>query len=458
MKQLTQDNKEYILEVSLREYVKGKTGYQKRAAEILGVRSNTLDKFLSRQTEWESLREVSDSLVPELVADHPELRRLERTNRALSDQLADTRKKLKESDRRAHVTENLVEVMRDEMSPLEIRDLPSAHVEDAEYKVDGALLLSDEHADHRVLPELTMGVEDFDFNVFRCRLERLAKTTIGYVSHHLPKYLFERFWIFKLGDACQGDIHDMKLRNHFGNSVKAAVAIADAEADFIAKLSPYFPGGVHVVSVPGNHSRTTRMKQNEDPHDNLDYAITCGIAQRLNNYISDGRVTIHAPYSWTALVDVRGWNIVLNHGDNVRGFAGFPWYGFDRREGRVKALLNRVLDRPIDYFMYGHFHTSLSRTTADSKAIHNGAFYQTAGYETNALALGNLPSQELLVFQDKEEDRGHIMQVPIYLRNRAKEAALRQGEYDPAIGRELTLDKVSGEKVVPGVAPIIRAP
>jgi hypothetical protein len=456
-----------IFAVLLDEYMAASHGYRFRALERLYpvVGSASMSAFnnyidnnnLAAKVQATAVHMTKKEEAEPLEADHPELRKAERTILNLRDDRADLRKKLKEADKKANITSRMEEIIRDELQPMDASPFEPREFE-GEYKVDGVQLLSDEHADHRVLPDLTLGLEDFDFNIFRIRLERLADTLVGYCSSHLPKYLFERLWIFKLGDASQGDIHNMKHRNHFSNSVKAAIAIADVEADFIAKLSPFFPGGVHVVSVGGNHTRTTQGKQDEDPHDNLDYVITCGIAQRLRNLIDLERVTVHAPHAWTALVDVRGWTMCLNHGDNVRGFAGFPWYGFDRREGRVKALLNRVLDRPIDYFMYGHFHTSITRTTADSKAIHNGAFYQTGGYEVNQLALGNSPEQQFMVFQDREDDRGHILQVPMYLRNREKEAAYRLGEYEPNLGRVLTLDVIDNKRTVPGIAPVITAP
>jgi hypothetical protein len=472
------DNRDILLAVLVDEFLRGERGYLKRTARrmrklvpkstatqasINGV-CQRLDmprivrEFAEQLTVLDELKKAAEA--EPLEADHPMLRESERKIIDLRRELGATRRKLDEADMQRNVTTALIEVIREEMVPLDpVKPMLVKHSE-TKYTVDGVLLLSDEHFDKIVPPTVTMGLEDFDFDIGRLRLERLARVVIGYVTHHLPLYHFERLWIFSLGDKLMGDIHDSKYRNHFPNSLRASIAVADLEAEFVAQLAPYFPGGVHMVCVPGNHTRGTAKPQFEDPTDNYDYLIAAGIHTRLTNLIDEGQVTIHHPDSWGALVDVRGWLNHIGHGDDVRGWAGFPWYGFDRKEAKVKALFSRVLDQPIDFFWHGHFHTPTERTTSDSTSFHNGAFYTTGGYELKKLSVGNIPRQEFLIFEDREIDRGFILKVPIYLRNREKERAFREGDLDPALGRALTFEALEGStspQAEIGLTPIIRA-
>lgn len=57
--------------------------------------------------------------------------------------------------------------------------------------------------------------------------------------------------------------------------------------------------------------------------------------------------------------------------------------------------------------------------------------------------MGKVPKQLALVLQDREEDRGPVFEVPIYLRDREREAAVHAGEREPQIGRRTVLDAVA---------------
>jgi len=135
--------------------------------------------------------------------------------------------------------------------------------------------------------------------------------------------------------------------------------------------------------------------------------------------------------------------MALNHGDAVKGYAGFPWYGFDKREGRVRALYNMVNEEEsLDYLLYGHYHTPTKRTGPNYRGIHNGAFFFSDPYAVKQLAVGSTPEQTLLAFRDKRPDQGHVFEIPIYLRDKKREAQLRAGTFEPHIGHTTILDLV----------------
>jgi hypothetical protein len=390
---------------------------------------------------------------------NPTLLRLERDNVVLTEKLAQAKKKLKATHRDTALFEGLAAIIRQETRPLSgVRILPreqSASTEDGRTPVDAVLLLSDEHADQVIDPAIVSGLEDYDFGIFRCRLQRLAEVVVDYVTVHLPAHRFERLWVFKLGDGVNGDIHDHGPRNHFANTVKAAIALGDVEAQFIQAVLPSFPGGVHVVGVSGNHPRRTTRKDYEGPHDNFDYLVGVQMAARLRPEIEAGRVSVTLPNSFSAYVEVRNRIWALNHGDDVKGYSGIPWVGFDKRNNRVQSILAQQAIR-ADFFAYGHYHTPASFASAGGQSLHSGAWSLVDPYAFGKLALGgNEPTQTLYTVDDQ---RGIILPVPIYTRDRKREAAFRKGRYNPELGRELVIDQVTPEvKVEPGVA-VIRRP
>jgi hypothetical protein len=371
---------------------------------------------------------------------------LEREVISLRDKLSAATRKLKLAHRQETLFISLAGVIKEEAHPLPYVEVDSSAWVSKREKttsVDAVLLLSDEHGDSIVKSAGTWGLEEYDFNIFRCRMSKLVKTVADFATIHLPKHNFRKLWIFKLGDSVQGDIHGKADRNYFPNTLKAALAVGDVEAQAIAALAPCFPEGIHVVGVSGNHPRRSVKKDFDDPNNNFDYLVMSQIAARLDNYIKEGTVSVVAPESYTAYVEVRGKIWALNHGDDVKGYAGHPWYGFSRKNNRVQALVARKGLR-IKYFTYGHYHTAIEMQEADAESLHAGAWYLTDAFAINKLAVGSEPVQPLFVV---DEDHGRILSIPIYVRNEDAEERYRAGEWEPELGKHLTIDTLTGEEM-----------
>lgn len=434
------------------------------APEIPGLTKVRLDSWLDTTAHalWEELRAAVALRVPPAPAPappldpvHPQLRALEVEVRELRDEGMRLRQKLAVADRERSVVDELAEVVRAEMPPIPYVPFTPREPKVGQEPVDFAVTLADEHADRVVSGPSTWGMERYDYNIFRCRLSRWVKVIGDYATRHLPRYLATRLWVFLLGDGLNGDIHNMKYRNFFANSIRAALAVGDAEGQAIAALAPLFPGGVHVVGVSGNHARQTQKPDPEDPHDNLDYLRGVVMAQRLRGFIDEGKVEVHLPRAWEAYVEILGHLHALNHGAGVRGTWGISWYGFNRLEGRLQAILGSQQQTRVEYFWYGHYHTPTLRSEQFAKAIHAGAWYLTDAYSLGG-ALGAEPEQPLQVFT---EQRGRLMEIPIYLRDADAEDRFRRGEWEPELGRQSVLDLVGAmdEVAEAGGFPVIRA-
>lgn len=368
------------------------------------------------------------------------LRRLEQELLRVKAELRDAEAKLKLERRQQQVFDELASVIGETTKPLPALSpvkVPAKRASATD--VDAVLVLSDEHSDQVVSAQGTWGVEQYDFNIFRCRLERLLRLTIDYVTQHLPAHRFDRLWIPKLGDGVNGDIHGGGAKNHFRNTIKAAIALGDVEAQFVQALEPYFPGGVHVVGVSGNHPRRSIKKDYGGPHDSFDYLAGVQMATRLAGLIKAGRVSVHLPDAWTAFVNIRGRVWALNHGDDVKGTWGIPWYGYERKNSRVQAMIGQF-DQTVSYFLYGHYHTAIDFKSAGAESIHSGAWPMTDPFALNALSIGQEPVQMLHVVDDRH---GVILKAPIYTRSREREASYRAGEWAPKLGAEMVIDQVT---------------
>lgn len=428
----------------------------------LGASASALREWVTQQPGWRKRYEKANELYQQRIAgidpNHPELRRLERSLKATKQEVERLAAQLGAYDAKQTAFEQLAETLSDVVEPLEYVEPATRDTETKDrYPVDMVAALTDQHADELITGPATWGLERHNFDVFCLRLERYTRLLAEYATQHLPKHRVERVHLFHLGDSLHGDGHNNKHRNHFGNSMRAAVAVADAQAEAITWLLQHVPY-VNLVGVSGNHPRTTVKKDHVDPHDNFDFMVVALMAARLQNYIAEGRLDIHAPKSWSAFVDVRGKVMALNHGDDVKGTWGIPWYGFAKKQGRVQALVGRK-DVTIDYFWYGHYHTDVAATEAGVRGVHSGAFTATDGWTAEAIASGGEPMQSMMIVDDHPGMRSRLADIPIWLRDEKVENAYWAGKLVPTFGRTNTLTQIArpDEMANAGAFPLIVA-
>jgi len=369
-----------------------------------------------------------------------ELLKAERRITQLTDENRDLHAKVKALHKRDGLFDQLAGVIQQVVTPLPSVTVPPVPKGAPDRTpCDFVLILSDEHADEVVSRESTWGIEQFDWHIFRCRLERLRNLIADYARLHLPMHKPERLWVLKLGDAVNGDIHGAGPRNFFGNTIKAAIAVGDTEAQFVQSLIPFFPGGVHVVGVSGNHPRRSTHKDYDAPHDNFDYLVGVQMAARLANEVQAGRCSVVLPEAWSAYVQIRNSLWCLAHGDDTTSYTGLPWVGFDRRNNRVQSLLRRVA-RHADVFAYGHYHTPAAFPSGGGLSFHSGCWTAAESYAINKLAAGGEPQQHLIVVGDKPGVRSILLPIPLYTRDEAQEEAFRNGKWAPTLGAVTPMD------------------
>jgi hypothetical protein len=121
-------------------------------------------------------------------------------------------------------------------------------------------------------------------------------------------------------------------------------------------------GNVHVVSVPGNHGRTSfKPPTKAIAETNYDTLSAWWLEDVFKN-TGDSRVTFQTPNSIDAVFEMHGRRYLATHGDNIgsRGGQGFIGpaatilRGFKKTHDEY-ASRNQVLSA----IFCGHFHTAL---------------------------------------------------------------------------------------------------
>jgi hypothetical protein len=117
-------------------------------------------------------------------------------------------------------------------------------------------------------------------------------------------------------------------------------------AAFIQQLLLYYPK-VSIIGIPGNHGRTLQQRTAELPTSSYEYHLIRTLQVIFNK---EPRVTVIAPPSYDYLDTIRGHRYYMTHGNDVIGWAGFPYYGI------IRKFKSRHQEVPFDIALTGHFH------------------------------------------------------------------------------------------------------
>lgn len=260
------------------------------------------------------------------------------------------------------------------------------------------------------------GINEFNREVASRRYKRLIERAIDLSTQHMVRPKYPGIVYVRGGDMISGDIHDELRKTNDLQSIPAAIDLIEHECAGLRQLVEVF-GQVWVVSIPGNHGRTTMKPESKRyVETNYDYLISCMIEREFRG---DKRLTFHTPMSGDALIDVMGWRFLVTHGDRVgsRGGQGFIGPAATIARGMKKVADEyAALGQTFDYQLFGHFHTSLEL----EYGWCNGSLPGYSEYARDFRARPSAPTQWLLFVHPK---RGVTCRWPIQLEDRPRLAA-----------------------------------
>jgi hypothetical protein len=161
--------------------------------------------------------------------------------------------------------------------------------------------------------------------------------------------------LWNLGDSVAGDIHDeLTITNEFPLPVQMVKAgeiytiIARRLAGHCEKLT--------VRTFAGNHDRLFRKKQYKQRAENSAAFVVHNIMQKALD--RQKNLELNLSTSDPDLINVNGWNFLAGHGDNVKGWSGHPWYGWDRAD-KKESFRRMNTDEGFHYRIFAHWHVPL---------------------------------------------------------------------------------------------------
>jgi len=220
--------------------------------------------------------------------------------------------------------------------------------------------LSDSHIGEWVKLEHTAGVNEYSWDIFMERKERLIERVDSVLNGHVRKtWPVKHCFCMMYGDMCTHESAYKGQAFRVDTDLTAQIVKGAWEiADVVRYLCSTFDS-VTVYAVPGNHGET------EGTTFNTDYMLYYIMQQALRDQPNLRVIISDSPYlgyfidgSLTELeLDYRSggdrFNFIMAHGQQARRYRKTPYYGLDTLKAQLDKLFGVVWDR----MMCGHHHT-----------------------------------------------------------------------------------------------------
>jgi len=261
-------------------------------------------------------------------------------------------------------------------------------------KTTAVLLLSDWHIGEYVSPEETFNYGVFNSEIAAARVELILEKTINILLNH--EYIdVEKLIVVALGDMVSGTIHEELETTQDLNAAEQLYYSAYLLAFLLNDLSKYFPK-IEFYGVIGNHGRLKKKKYYKEKYVNYDY-IVYQIASLL---LRDNKnIEFNIPKSPHIIVKIYNHNFLFTHGDNIRSWAGIPWYGIHRYANNMREIFN-FQNIILNGVAMGHFHQPAFLDRINGPIIVNGSLKGVDEYSLS-YGLASRPSQTLFGVTNK---------------------------------------------------------
>jgi len=285
-----------------------------------------------------------------------------RQERKFKDEIARLRRELNEANRALNAAEDLRETIFGLGKPIDPASYrPRLAREKRGHATEIPVLVTSDFQWGEVIDLAEMGgLNAFNKHIAAARYRRLIESAIACALRDNMGEPPPAFYYLRGGDAISGSIHEELAETNDLSSIPAVRDLAAHERWGIAAIRQQLGCPVHVISVPGNHDRTTAK-----PH-------TKGYVRKsFDSFISwhlemcfegDDQVTFLTPSTPDAFFTVHDTNFLLTHGDNMGTGGGTGYIGAVAAitKGHRKVVESYLhAGVRVDCVISGHFHTAV---------------------------------------------------------------------------------------------------
>ncbi len=277
------------------------------------------------------------------------------------------------------ITEHIFDI-----APKSYETAPNIYVKPAggNTPVSAMLMFSDPHVGKKVEPDQTLGLGNYNADVFLDRLQFLEHSVLNILRDNVVP--LNKFVVAMLGDILDGALNHGNEADQHMTMVQQYYIAGHAIAQFLRNLSPYVPL-LEIRTVSGNHARWMNQKRmpTTNRYSNYDTMVYI-LAEALTRDIPNIKWFIdRQPF---CKFELENHEFYASHGDNLRGgdkALGIPNHAVGRQISTTTQLFYKAGERVPNYFICGHLHRRINLPTGMGEVIVNGAFVGIDNYALN---------------------------------------------------------------------------
>lgn len=218
------------------------------------------------------------------------------------------------------------------------------------------LHLTDLHYGEVTKKDEVEGFNEFGPEIAERRLKHLGSMILDKTKVARSGYNVPNLHILGTADYVSGDIHqELTVTNAFPCPVQA-VKCGYALGALVEMFAPHFETITADFVTLDNHGRmTAKYQSSEGGLNNWGYVVA-EIVKQYTKDLPNVKVRVHPKAS--ALVAIGSERYLIFHGHQMRGWAGKPYYGFDRRVAMEAVKRMGAPEHGFTKLVFGHFHTA----------------------------------------------------------------------------------------------------
>jgi|TARA_R100000808_G_C2155033_1_gene166670 hypothetical protein len=322
----------------------------------------------------------------------------EAESKQIQDLKADNIKLLKQLDKAKNRKEDMIDAVYEAVSVnLKLWDKPKIP------KPNRVKKTKNEEIAIAVLSDIQLAkvTPDYNSEVAEKRVIAYANKIVELTNIQRQAHPISKIAVFGAGDIIEGELIFPGQSHLIDSSLYKQVTLDGPRimTQFFDILLANF-NEVDVHWVIGNHGHLGgRSRKDYHPDSNADRMLGSIMSliydkeERIKWTIPDSTGDNH----WFDIANLgKKCRFLIWHGDNVRGFQGFPWYGFGKKLQGWKTLAANKLMPDFDYAVCGHFHTPTTMYINDIRLWANGSTESYNTYALEQLASMGRPCQWLL--------------------------------------------------------------
>lgn len=274
--------------------------------------------------------------------------------------------------------------------PWEVPNIIVSHKENL--RAVGALF-SDLHAGELVSKEETLGLNEYNQDIMKDRIDKFFNQLINYGQEVKVNVLYLKM----LGDMVNGEIHEELIRNSDLDSVEALILVADYVSQWIRRISEFFKE-INIIAVSGNHGRFSKKPIYKKAQTlNFDYLAYEFMKRETKSIVK----SFVLPKSQMIISSILGYRFLTMHGSLLKGGTGLqPASGTWLRDTtKLKGLYEKY--GGFQFVEFAHFHTPILDFPSfdGTSIIVNGAVKGADEFSIGAVKSGSRPAQVVYVIE-----------------------------------------------------------